>query len=227
MSAQGMIRTVLATGLQQALAKDAAAGSTRFVAGEFGPNVQAWLREVAQASAAAPAERGAASATQDAFTGDAAKLAEAIAGAAKKAGIYNGQVALTGPHLLMLLDDMAQGYAQASAHSALPSTTGSRTPADYAMEHGEYLAAGAEQLLKALAAQQALEMDLEEVGSLSEEQEAALSSAQQATSEATRGLRSDIYEFRKRHQRAIEAAKAAQTEHSSEQSASARVTERG
>lgn len=35
-------------------------------------------------------------------------LAEAIADAAKKAGIYNGEVPLTGPHLLMLADDLAE-----------------------------------------------------------------------------------------------------------------------
>lgn len=34
------------------------------------------------------------------------KLAQAIAQAAKKAGIYNNEVPLTGPQLLMLLDDM-------------------------------------------------------------------------------------------------------------------------
>jgi hypothetical protein len=35
-------------------------------------------------------------------------LAEAIGNAALKAGIYNGEVSLTGPHLLMLANDMAE-----------------------------------------------------------------------------------------------------------------------
>lgn len=35
-------------------------------------------------------------------------LAEAIANAAIKAGIYNGEVPLTGPHMLMLCDDLAE-----------------------------------------------------------------------------------------------------------------------
>lgn len=34
-------------------------------------------------------------------------LASAIVGAAFKAGIYNGEVQATGPHLIMFLDDMA------------------------------------------------------------------------------------------------------------------------
>lgn len=35
-------------------------------------------------------------------------LAKAIADAAQKAGIYNGEVAMTGPHLLMLVNDLAE-----------------------------------------------------------------------------------------------------------------------
>jgi len=44
-------------------------------------------------------------------------LAEAIAEAAHKAGIYNGEVPLTGPHLLLLADDLAE-YALASKAGA-------------------------------------------------------------------------------------------------------------
>jgi hypothetical protein len=39
---------------------------------------------------------------------DSEKLAQAIADSALKAGIYNGQVCLTGPHLVMLADNMAE-----------------------------------------------------------------------------------------------------------------------
>ena len=35
-------------------------------------------------------------------------LASAIANAAQKAGIYNGEIGLTGPYLLMLADDLAE-----------------------------------------------------------------------------------------------------------------------
>lgn len=101
MSAQGMTLTVLATGLQQALEKDVATGRIGFVAKEFGPNVQAWLREIAEKVTPAP-QQGTVE-----FTGDARKLAQGIAAAAQRAGIYNGEVALSGPLLLQLLDDMA------------------------------------------------------------------------------------------------------------------------
>lgn len=52
MSAAGMTRTVLATGLQQALAADAAAGKIGFTTAEYGPAVRAWLQEVAESLAA-------------------------------------------------------------------------------------------------------------------------------------------------------------------------------
>lgn len=42
---------------------------------------------------------------------EAAHLMQCIAEAAQKAGIYNGQVNLTTPHLKMLLDDMASSCA--------------------------------------------------------------------------------------------------------------------
>lgn len=43
------------------------------------------------------------------------KLAQAIADAAKRAGIYNGEVPLTGPQLLMLLDDLVSSVSIASS----------------------------------------------------------------------------------------------------------------
>ena len=45
-------------------------------------------------------------------------LAAAIAAAAQKAGIYNGEMPLTGPHLLQLLDDLASGPLAQPAVSA-------------------------------------------------------------------------------------------------------------
>jgi hypothetical protein len=59
------------------------------------------------------------------FSGEALTLARAIAGAAQRAGIYNGEVPLTGPMLLLLLDDLAghgdQGLAErAVAHREQP-----------------------------------------------------------------------------------------------------------
>ncbi len=41
---------------------------------------------------------------------EAAELIQCIADAAQKAGIYNGQVDLTTPHLKMLLNDMASTF---------------------------------------------------------------------------------------------------------------------
>lgn len=49
--------------------------------------------------------------------GEAALLATAIANAAKKAGIYNGKVPLSGPQLLLLCDDLA---ARATLPSPVP-----------------------------------------------------------------------------------------------------------
>lgn len=48
---------------------------------------------------------------------EAAHLMECIADAAQKAGIYNGQVDLTTPHLKMLLDDMASSCAPGTAEA--------------------------------------------------------------------------------------------------------------
>lgn len=51
---------------------------------------------------------------------EAAHLMQCIADAAQKAGIYNGQVDLTTPHLKMLLDDMAGSSAQAAPAAKTP-----------------------------------------------------------------------------------------------------------
>ena len=42
-------------------------------------------------------------------------LGSAIAEAAKRAGIYNGEVSLTGPELIMLCDDLAERDAAVAA----------------------------------------------------------------------------------------------------------------
>lgn len=50
-------------------------------------------------------------------------LAEAIGEAARKAGIYNGEVELTGPRLLMLVDDMAENIVALEATPPAPKVT--------------------------------------------------------------------------------------------------------
>ncbi|MEJ8837640.1 hypothetical protein [Ramlibacter sp. AN1133] len=115
MSARGMMQSVLATQLAEAIAKDAAKGQIGLVAKEFGPAVRNWLKEVADAAVTA---------TQEAAGGrdNARTLAEGIAAAAQKAGVYNGQAALSGPHLLMLLDNMAAAtLPRGKAHADLQS----------------------------------------------------------------------------------------------------------
>jgi hypothetical protein len=261
-----MTQTLLATGLQQALARDVAAGKIGFVAAEFGPNVRAWLRKVAEevTPPATEAPAPAASAIRvyqhvadGEFAGDAFKLAEAITAAAKKAGIYNGEVALTGPMLCQLLDNMAsaceqraladvrqeglehglQTAFQQAARATIPPmaveqlgrwwfamgyrmsaravlagevVSDTRSPEDYALEHGQHLAAGAEALLAAINEEARARAEIEDsVNGPTEAQSAALQAATDACAESATGVRNDLHEFRKRHQRAQEARQAA------------------
>lgn len=51
---------------------------------------------------------------------EAAELMQCIADAAQKAGIYNGQVDLTTPHLKMLLNDMASSCAPDTREAEAP-----------------------------------------------------------------------------------------------------------
>jgi hypothetical protein len=65
-------------------------------------------------------------AQQPAQQTDAEKLAEGIANAAQRAGIYNGEVPLTGPHLLMLLDDLASAAAPQQPSQLPPAAKGQK-----------------------------------------------------------------------------------------------------
>jgi len=90
-------------------------------------------------------------------------------------------------------------YADAAACKPFTwNGTKDRTKQDYAVEHAEYMAVGAEHLLTALNAEDAARMVHDEEG----ENEDALSDAEDARSEAMRALRGYIYEFRKRRDRA-------------------------
>ncbi|CAN7361888.1 hypothetical protein LJR118_002137 [Acidovorax sp. LjRoot118] len=75
-----------------------------------------------------------------------------------------------------------------------------RTAKDFAIEFGEYLARGAEQLLQALAIHDVLLMHIEEGEEIDQSE---LDEAREAVSEHRRALSSDIYEFRKRRDRAL------------------------
>lgn len=75
----------------------------------------------------------------------------------------------------------------------------SRTPKDYAIEHAEYMAVEAEQLIDALN-------DLGEIEALREESDnddGDIEGARGAVNERMLSLLSGIYEFRKRRDRAI------------------------
>lgn len=77
---------------------------------------------------------------------------------------------------------------------------GERTAKDYAIEHAEYMAQDAERLLSAI---NTLNAQRDEDGDAFDE--SALEQAQQAVSEAFGVMRSGIYEFRKRRDRAMRA----------------------
>lgn len=77
---------------------------------------------------------------------------------------------------------------------------GERTAKDYAIEHAEYMAQDAERMLSAI---NALNAQRDEDGDAFDE--SALEQAQQSVSEAFGAMRSGIYEFRKRRDRAMQA----------------------
>lgn len=85
-----------------------------------------------------------------------------------------------------------------------------RSPTDYALEHAEYLARGAEQLLSSINALAMLrdQVDQDSDNVLGDHGD-LLSEAETHLSEAAKGLQSDIYEFRKRRDRAQAPAPAA------------------
>jgi hypothetical protein len=73
-----------------------------------------------------------------------------------------------------------------------------RTAKDYAIEHAEYMATDAERLLEAINALSAAELLQEEA----DEDDGTVADARDDVWSATRSLRSGIYEFRKRRDRA-------------------------
>ena len=80
------------------------------------------------------------------------------------------------------------------------AAAGERSPTDYALEFAEYMAKGAEQFMKALNEEDALRLRREESDDVDDD---TIYDAGTSRSEAMRGLRSDIYEFRKRRDRTI------------------------
>jgi hypothetical protein len=80
-----------------------------------------------------------------------------------------------------------------------PVATG-RTPQDYAIEHAEYMAKGAEHLLAALNVEDALRLRQEESADVDADD---MHAAGTTRAEAAMGLRADIYAFRKRRARAL------------------------
>lgn len=74
-----------------------------------------------------------------------------------------------------------------------------RTPADFALEHAEYLAGAAERLLNALAEEDALRLRREESDDVDAD---GIYDASMSREDFARGLRERIYEFRQRRDRA-------------------------
>ena len=70
-----------------------------------------------------------------------------------------------------------------------------------AVEFAHYLANGAERLIEAANARDLIQMRIDEGEETEEDLEALLADAQETVGEFTRGLRGDIYEFRKRADR--------------------------
>lgn len=78
------------------------------------------------------------------------------------------------------------------------SVSHARTPADYAIEHGEYLAEAAEHFLAAYNRVAQMELDADHPPELSD-----YTAAEESRSESYKGLTSAIHEFRKRAERAM------------------------
>lgn len=81
--------------------------------------------------------------------------------------------------------------------------TDERTQQDYAIEHAEYMAKDADQLLQAIEALSAAEAKREEADDDTPELEGAVHDARDVVWERVRGLREGVYEFRKRRGRAL------------------------
>jgi hypothetical protein len=80
-----------------------------------------------------------------------------------------------------------------------PKASDERTPQDYAIEHAEYMAIDADQLLEAIQRLSDAEAILEQSG---EEDQGPVADARDLVWERVRSLRSGVYEFRKRRDRA-------------------------
>lgn len=78
-----------------------------------------------------------------------------------------------------------------------------RTPTDYALEHAEYLAQSAELFIASTMALQKAEIALEEAAEPTDDMGTAIEVARESLSDHLRGLESNVYEFRKRRDRAI------------------------
>lgn len=95
-----------------------------------------------------------------------------------------------------------------AALSAQPSSGGqgallrNRTPADYAIEHAGYLATAAQRLLDARGELDALVMRREEEDDV---EDGDMHAAQECVDEASTGVRTAIYDFEKRRDRALAA----------------------
>lgn len=90
-----------------------------------------------------------------------------------------------------------------------------------AVEFAHYLAKGAERLIEAANARDLIQMRIDEGDESEEDLESALAGANESVGEFTRGLRSDIYEFRKRAERIEPGPKAASVDAAPEASAPA------
>lgn len=80
-----------------------------------------------------------------------------------------------------------------------------RTPTDFALEFAEYMAKGAEAVIAAVCKQQLLQQQFEEGEG---PDPLTMQDADEGVSEYMRGLTADIYEFRKRRDRAALSAPA-------------------
>lgn len=83
--------------------------------------------------------------------------------------------------------------------------TDERTPTDFALEFAEYMAKGAEAFIAAVCKQQRLQQQFEEGEG---PDPLTMQDADEGVSEYMRGLTDDIYEFRKRRDRAALSAPA-------------------
>lgn len=85
---------------------------------------------------------------------------------------------------------------------------GERTPKDYAIEHAEYMARTGEKLLEAMNQHAEVLMAIEEAGEPDAYLTVRAQQAEEILGEYMAHLRRDIYEFRKRRDRALASSQA-------------------